>query len=143
MNQRTFLSFSLISAIVAFSLVSLSALYHFLLPRPNPINLGPVTNYPPKDSPYFVRGDEPVFIVHTGEIFLVLVANPPHPKACQLRWLPEDSKFLDPCLGSQFYLDGTYLLGPSPRSMDQFEFQIIDGNLWVDFDRKILGAPHK
>ena len=143
MNKRILLSFFMISGIVIFGLASIAVLYGYALPPPNWVNLGPVANYPPRDAPYFVRGEKPVFVVNMGEKILVLVAVPPHPKSCLARWMVEDSKFLEPCLGSQFRLDGTYILGPSPRSMDQYEFKIENGVLLVNVDRKILGEKHK
>jgi Rieske Fe-S protein len=142
MNKRALLTFWLIAAIVVFGLVTWASLYRFALPQPEYINAGPVENYPPGDKPYFFRHDKPFFIVNTGEKFLILVAQPPHPKGCQAKWMAEDSKFLDPCLGIQFQLDGTYILGPSPRSMDQFEFKVENGDLLVNLDQIILGERH-
>ena len=142
MNRRTFLSLVFLSGIVLFGLTSLGTLYGYVLPRPNLVNLGPVANFPPRDSPYFIRSKKPVFVVNTGENFLVLVAVPPHHKACIAWWMAEDKKYMDPCLGSQFYLDGTYILGPPPRNMDQYAYQIDNGDLLVNFDKKILGQPH-
>ena len=142
MNSRTWLSFALLGGILLFGLVGAMVLYGYVLAPPNLINLGAVTNYPPGETPYFVPGKNPVFVVNTGENLLVLVAVPPHPKACLAKWLSEDAKFMDPCLGSQFWLDGTYILGPSPRNMDHYKFRIENGELWMDADRKILGEQH-
>lgn len=142
MNKRPYLYISLFSSIMVFGLVSLAVLYQFALPRPNLVSLGPVKNFPPSDTPYFVRGEKPVFIVNTDGKFIVLVAVPPHPKACQARWLAEDAKFMEPCLGSQFKLDGTYILGPSPRNMDQYAYTIENGILLLNLDQKILGEKH-
>ncbi|NUM47618.1 MAG: hypothetical protein HUU38_23185 [Anaerolineales bacterium] len=122
--------------------MSLLVVYQFALPRPNWINFGSISNYPPQNTPYFVRQKTPVFIVNTGEKFLVLAPQAPHPKACQLSWRAEDAIFIEPCLGIQFYLDGTYLQGPSNRGMDQYEFKVEAGTLWVNVEHKILGEIH-
>jgi cytochrome b6-f complex iron-sulfur subunit len=41
-------------------------------------------------------------------------------------WQSVDHKFLCPCHGSQYQLDGTYLLGPAPRSLDRFVVRLLD-----------------
>ncbi len=42
---------------------------------------------------------------------------------------------MEPCLGSQFQLDGTYILGPSPRNMDQYELGAFHFS-WKGFRKK-------
>lgn len=39
---------------------------------------------------------------------------------CLYNWQEADFKFLCPCHGSQYQYDGTYILGPAPRSLDEF-----------------------
>ena len=40
---------------------------------------------------------------------------------CLPKWNDLEERFLCPCHGSQFALDGKYLAGPAPRSLDRFE----------------------
>ena len=39
---------------------------------------------------------------------------------CLYKWVPTNSRFECPCHGSKFHLDGTYIEGPAPRSLDRF-----------------------
>ncbi|GAB4577448.1 MAG: hypothetical protein Fur0022_01790 [Anaerolineales bacterium] len=45
---------------------------------------------------------------------------------CLYNWQSVDHKFLCPCHGSQYQLDGTYILGPAPRSLDRFLVHLLD-----------------
>jgi cytochrome b6-f complex iron-sulfur subunit len=45
---------------------------------------------------------------------------------CLYNWQSQEFKFICPCHGSQFELDGSYILGPAPRSLDRFTVRLID-----------------
>lgn len=47
---------------------------------------------------------------------------------CLYNWNTQENKFLCPCHGSQFQLDGEYIRGPAPRSLDRFVVQVVDGS---------------
>lgn len=47
---------------------------------------------------------------------------------CIYNWQPQEYKFICPCHGSQFQLDGTYITGPAPRSLDRFVVHLIDSD---------------
>lgn len=142
MNKRMQASFLLLGSAFVFTFIGLSSLLTYALPRPTLISAGRVATLTLIESPYFVAGEEPFYIVNTGEKFLILSAMAPHPNSCLLKWIVEESKFIEPCLGIQFSLDGTYLRGPAPRNMDRFEYQILDGILYVNVSQKILGEKH-
>lgn len=61
---------------------------------------------------------------------------------CLYNWNTQENKFICPCHGSQFQLDGTYIRGPAPRSLDRFVVQIVDasGNVLVETD-PLTGGP--
>lgn len=40
----------------------------------------------------------------------------------------QKTKVNRPCHGSQFELDGTYILGPAPRSLDRFVVRLLDAD---------------
>lgn len=81
---------------------------------------------------------------------------------CLYKWSDVNFRFECPCHGSKFELDGTYIEGPAPRSLDRFVVQALDaqdnvlaatdaeGNplsvppearLVVDTARRIFGKP--
>ncbi|KAA3644090.1 MAG: hypothetical protein DWQ07_18435 [Chloroflexi bacterium] len=45
---------------------------------------------------------------------------------CIYNWRRSQQKFICPCHGSQFQLDGTYIQGPAPRSADRFLIRLLD-----------------
>jgi cytochrome b6-f complex iron-sulfur subunit len=57
---------------------------------------------------------------------------------CLYKWVPPNSRFECPCHGSKFELDGTYIEGPAPRSLDRFEISIVDadGNVLAQSDEE-------
>ncbi len=47
---------------------------------------------------------------------------------CSYGWLDNSRIFRCPCQGSQFQLDGTYIQGPAPRSLDHFIVRQLDAD---------------
>ncbi len=45
---------------------------------------------------------------------------------CLYNWQPSEHKFICPCHGTQYELDGTYITGPAPRSADRFIIELVD-----------------
>ena len=50
---------------------------------------------------------------------------------CRVRWIPEQNKFFCPCHNGVFAKDGSVLDGPPPRPLDQFEYKVEDGVIFV------------
>jgi cytochrome b6-f complex iron-sulfur subunit len=46
------------------------------------------------------------------------------PQLCPSRWVPTESRFICPCCGSKYELDGTYIEGPSKRGLDRFTLEV-------------------
>jgi cytochrome b6-f complex iron-sulfur subunit len=45
---------------------------------------------------------------------------------CLYNWDNSTVRYRCPCHGSQFQLDGTYIAGPPPRSLDRFVVRLLD-----------------
>lgn len=60
----------------------------------------------------------------------------------EVKWSNEDKRFINPVNGSAFGIDGSYLLGPSPRSLDQVKATIQNGNVVIDTSKVSLGEIH-
>jgi cytochrome b6-f complex iron-sulfur subunit len=43
---------------------------------------------------------------------------------CLYKWVDANGRFECPCHGSKYQLDGTYIEGPAPRSLDRFSMTI-------------------
>jgi menaquinol-cytochrome c reductase iron-sulfur subunit len=62
---------------------------------------------------------------------------------CRYDWEPNAGRFLCPCHGSLFSLDGKVLAGPAPRSLDTLPVKIENGELFVEWERFELGISRK
>ena len=62
---------------------------------------------------------------------------------CRYDWRPGLDRFVCPCHGSQFALDGRVLAGPAPRPLDTLPTRIQDGKLFVEWETFKLGIPRK
>lgn len=50
---------------------------------------------------------------------------------CRVRWIPEKEEFFCPCHNGVFAKDGSVVSGPPPRPLDQFEYKVEDGAIFV------------
>lgn len=50
---------------------------------------------------------------------------------CILQFNDEENVFDDPCHGSTFALDGTYINGPAEQDLDELPSEVRDGMLWL------------
>jgi quinol---cytochrome c reductase iron-sulfur subunit, bacillus type len=62
---------------------------------------------------------------------------------CRYDWEPNAGRFLCPCHGSLFSLDGKVLAGPAPRPLDTLPVKIENGELFVEWERFELGISRK
>jgi menaquinol-cytochrome c reductase iron-sulfur subunit len=62
---------------------------------------------------------------------------------CRYDWEPNSGRFLCPCHGSLFGLDGKVLAGPAPRPLDTLPVKIENGELFVEWERYELGISRK
>ncbi len=62
---------------------------------------------------------------------------------CRYDWEPNIGRFLCPCHGSLFSLDGKVLAGPAPRPLDTLPMKIESGDLYVEWERFELGISGK
>ena len=60
---------------------------------------------------------------------------------CLYGWSDQENKFLCPCHGSQFSYDGSYILGPAPRSLDRFVVMAVDPNTNAIIAESADGEP--
>jgi cytochrome b6-f complex iron-sulfur subunit len=60
---------------------------------------------------------------------------------CRVPWCESSGQFECPCHGSVFNRAGEHRAGPSPRGMDHFALEIVDGVVSIDTGTIISGAP--
>lgn len=46
------------------------------------------------------------------------------PQLCPSIWVPTENRFICPCCGSKYQLDGTYIWGSAKRGLDRFTLEV-------------------
>jgi Rieske Fe-S protein len=72
----------------------------------------------------------------------VLSSICPH-LGCPINWHPGQTQFNCPCHGATFSVDGQCTGGPPPRAMDQLEFEVRAGRLWVRWQDFKIGVAQR
>lgn len=80
-----------------------------------------------------------VYIVAT-QFYGVVAFEDRDPRSdCRLYYAPtEQWAFTDSCHGSKYSLNGTYLAGPSPRSLTPFPTYVSNGELFIESDPQFI-----
>ena len=58
---------------------------------------------------------------------------------CLYKWVDANHRFECPCHGSKFEINGKYIEGPAPRSLDRFEMTIVSTS--GTFTTNLVGDP--
>lgn len=81
-----------------------------------------------------------IWVTHDApDTWKAWLAVSPH-RGCFVNWIADRARFEEPCYGSQWKPDGSYLEGPSPRGLDSFPVRVENGDLLIDF-KLIRGQP--
>ncbi len=167
-TRREFLNYVWGAAMALFMAEMGGAFFLYALPRFKPGEFGSAFTISgsalptPNSAP--VSNDEGRFwIANTDQGVLALYKVCTH-LGCLYGWASLNQRFECPCHGSKFKLDGTYIEGPAPRSLDRFVIQVQDASgkllaqtnasgdpvqvpepsatLVVDTGKRILGKKH-
>jgi menaquinol-cytochrome c reductase iron-sulfur subunit len=118
------------------------------------IPLGPLSHFPEGETrlatyenPFRVAWDGPAAKIACwvrrieGERFQVFAINCTH-LGCPVRWFAPSRLFMCPCHGGAYYEDGSHASGPPPRGLFEYDYEIRDGQLWVQGGQvPTLSAP--
>lgn len=83
-----------------------------------------------------------VWLVRHGERVECLSSVCPH-AGCFIDYEEKEQRFLCPCHGSTFALDGKRTAGPAPRDMDTLATEVRAGKVLVRFQRFRQASPKK
>ncbi|MBC7809663.1 MAG: Rieske 2Fe-2S domain-containing protein [Burkholderiales bacterium] len=105
----------------------------FALPRFGVGTFGGDFIYPSESVPAVPGSapqNEPVgrFWMSNAEEGVVALYNVCTHLGCLPKWVPSNNRFECPCHGSKYQLDGRYIEGPAPRSLDRFRMDITFDN---------------
>lgn len=124
-SRREFLYYIWGASIVLLLGEATAGLIWFMLPRFKEGTFGGTFNYPPAKVPSVnsapVNVPDGRFWVSNvaNEGFIILYAVCTH-LGCLPKWSESNNRFECPCHGSKFQLNGRYIEGPAPRSLDRF-----------------------
>ncbi len=103
--------------------------------------LGPLADLPAADEPPLHHAEGRFYLVRTAAGLLALHKVCTH-LDCLLGWDEQNRRYLCPCHGSQFAVDGQMLSGPAERSLSRFVVRLTtaDGATAAETNR-LTGAP--
>ncbi len=131
---------------LAFVLATAAAIVVGMLWPSTTQTLGPVGKLRRAAPQLFSVGNHEFYLAWNDSTPVALSTIDPHsyirPCAGPIRFDQRFQSFVDPCGGSVYQPDGTYIRGPSPRNMDRFALWIENDNVKVDISRLIPGQPH-
>lgn len=109
------------------------------------IPLGPLENYPIGQPTLFnftrtkINGWEKTvnsygaYVVRYTETDQKVFNNTCTHLSCRVNWRDEETDFHCPCHDGIFDIEGKVTDGPPPRSLDEYETKVEDGNLFIHF----------
>jgi hypothetical protein len=111
----------------------------------------PLSDYPPRDTPYRVAAGD-LWLVHTpeGDLLALAPVSPEYRddvkvEECRYDWNGAVGRFVDPCSGDEWELDGTLNLEHSTElwsnhDLNRYATSIEEGTIMVYLDQVIPGA---
>jgi hypothetical protein len=111
----------------------------------------PLTDYPPSDTPYHIENGD-LWLVNTleGHLFAFAPVSPEYAAhisvdVCRFAWIESVKRFVDPCSGDEWELNGLLNLDHSTelwssRDLDQYALTVDDGLIYVHLGWKLPGA---
>jgi menaquinol-cytochrome c reductase iron-sulfur subunit len=121
------------------------------------VDAGAITDFPPgewrvrtvevvrEDGWETARVGRAVWVRRDGtgdEAFTVLSPLCPH-LGCPINWSSAQSQFVCPCHGGTFNTNGQVIAGPPPRGMDNLNFDVRAGRLWVQWQDFKIGVRER
>ena len=93
-------------------------------------------------TPYAVEvNGRSIYLTFVGGRLTAFNWKDNHPKGCIVVWGVAERRYIDPCLGTNYDLDGAYIRGPSPRSLHRFPVRVTNNEVAVNTSSVIRGAP--
>jgi len=115
-----------------------------------PVLAGSIEDFAPGDPQRFVDSESTWWLVRLEDGSLVALSATDSLSGCEIAWRddfmfidPRDQAdkagwFRDPCLGSTYYITGTFVFGPARRDMSRFPVTIDGLDIFVDGARENL-----
>ncbi|MEW5869663.1 MAG: Rieske (2Fe-2S) protein [Chloroflexota bacterium] len=130
-NRREFLNFAWLASLGFISINLAGATFLFAMPRfkegefGGVISVGTTAELPTPGSSPSNLPKVKLWLSNTEDGVTALYKVCTH-LGCLYNWREQEDRFVCPCHGSQFTLEGQYIQGPAPRSLDRFIVQVVD-----------------
>jgi cytochrome b6-f complex iron-sulfur subunit len=128
-SRREFLYYIWGASMVLFLGEAAAGLIWFMLPRFKEGEFGGIFTFNPAEVP--VAGTAPAsvpvgrfHVSRTEDDGLIVLYSVCTHLGCLPKWVETNHRFECPCHGSKFELDGKYIEGPAPRSLDRFRTMV-------------------
>jgi hypothetical protein len=139
--SRSFLTFSLLTSLILFGLILSKLIFSYVYPPKQEYLVGEISLFPPADHPYSIdEVNNRLYLVNTGKDTLIFHWLTPGSAHCRYKWHDRERVFIDPCYGTQFTLDGSYLTGPPRRGLDRYAVRLEAGQIIVDLSNIVEGS---
>lgn len=131
-NRREFLNYAWGAALGVVAVQAGLAAYFFALPRFKEGEFGgvfpvPGSTVPAADAPPLRNLDGQFWLSNEPDGVRALYRVCTH-LGCLYEWKDQTFRFECPCHGSKFQKSGVFIEGPAPRSLDQFQMQMLVGS---------------
>ncbi len=170
-NRREFLNLAWLATLGFFFVDIAGVTYFFAMPRFREgefgglFTVGKLSQLPTVGSAPVNFPKVKLWLANTEEGIKAIYKVCTH-LGCLYNWSDQEVKFICPCHGSQFEVDGAFIQGPAPRDLDVFVVQAVDPDtgevvaetsadgsalsipagkdyvIRVDTGAKITGKPH-
>jgi hypothetical protein len=101
-NSRAAVYTLFILVLTGMGLVLVWVAIRFATPRPEYVEIGQLSDFPPSREPYFVNDPRPVFILNYNDVLLVLDPLNRVVGGAPVRWWTQEQAYVDPNRGTFF-----------------------------------------
>ncbi len=103
--------------------------------------MGELSDFRPRPAPYELRSQRVIFLVNTGTELLAFDNHTPRNSGCWVAWIPDIRIFHDPCLGTKFSREGSYLNGPPSPPLGRYDVRLEGSQAWIDLSKLFGTTP--
>ena len=144
-TRREFLNYVWGAAMALFMAEMGGAIFLYALPRFKAGEFGgafsvPASSLPQPDSGPLANQEGRFWLCNTKDGVYAIYKVCTH-LGCLYGWSNLTNRFECPCHGSKFQLNGTYIEGPAPRSLDRFVIRVQDTSGQVIAQTDASGGP--
>jgi nitrite reductase/ring-hydroxylating ferredoxin subunit len=138
--QRELATYALAATLVILAAVSTIVLWQYLMPQPVRVTVGRSDVFVARDEPYHLTSANPradLFVAQVNGEWFALDARTPHTARCKVIWVAARQRLEDPCSGSKFAVNGSYLEGLAWSHLARYPVQVEQDTLSVDISRPL------